>query len=195
MQKHTTPKRAIVLSLLGLSLALGSFWFAAEYGRRPGSGKYAAPGIDALSAQAAVVDAGTLAAALLLGVYEGFGKSRENEIYDTLARVAHGTALEALYLERAGALARGGLTGSDQTVHEMRIKDMQARRAGETLNLDAQWEVIGTVGHDEHQHVRGNAYRAKLSVSPVDGAWKIVDFELLDVDRTSAGELHEPDSG
>ena len=37
----------------------------------------------------------------------------------------------------------------------------------ETFRLDAEWEVIGTVGHSEHLHVRGNTYRANLTIAPL----------------------------
>ena len=131
------------------------------------------------------------APALLLVVYDAFARTEETEIYDTLAAAANGQALETLYLERAGAMVGGGLTESDQSIHEMRLANVSSRQTGETFRLDAEWEVIGTVGHSEHLHVRGNTYRANLTIEPVEGAWKITDFELIDVDRGTAGEVFE----
>ena len=128
---------------------------------------------------------------LLLVVYDAFARTEEAEIYDTLAVAAHGEALKALYLERAGAMVRGGLTEQDQSIHEMRLINVSSRRSADTFRLDAEWQVIGTVGHSEHLHVRGNTYRANLVVAPADGAWKITAFELTDVDRQTAGELIE----
>lgn len=129
-----------------------------------------------------------LTPALLLVVYDAFGKTQEDEIYDTLASVTHGDALEYLYLQRVGAMAGGGLEEADQTIHEIKLLDTQVARNNATLEIDASWQVIGTVGHAEHLHVRGNTYSADLTVSPVDGAWRITDFELLDVNRDTAGE-------
>ena len=129
-----------------------------------------------------------LTPALLLVVYEAFGKTEENAIYDTLASVTHGEALEYLYLERVGAMAGGGLEEADQTIHEIKLLNTQVARNAGTLEIDAAWQVIGTVGHAEHLHVRGNTYRAELSVAPIDGAWKITDFDLRSVDRDAAGE-------
>lgn len=121
-------------------------------------------------------------------VYDAFGQTEENAIYDTLASVTHGDALEYLYLERVGAMAGGGLEEADQTIHEIKLLNTRVARHGGTLAIDASWQVIGTVGHAEHLHVRGNTYSADLSVAPVDGAWRITDFALLDVNRDTAGE-------
>ncbi len=129
-----------------------------------------------------------LTPALLLVVYEAFGETEEDTIYDTLASVTHDKALEYLYLERVGAMAGGGLDEADQTIHEIKLLDTEVVRDGATLEIDASWQVIGTVGHAEHLHVRGNTYSAALTISPIDGAWRITDFELLDVNRDAAGE-------
>ena len=171
------------------------FWAAAESVREPNSGIYTAPGLEPLGPEAVREDLFTLLPALLLVVYDAFGRTGEGEIYDTLAVVAAGAALETLYLERAGAMVAGGLTESDQTIHEMSLTKASSRQSGETFRLDAQWEVIGTVGHSEHLHVRGNTYSANLTIAPVEGAWKITEFELTDVDRQTAGELIEVDRG
>ncbi len=149
---------------------------------------FSAPGLDPMTIEGAREGFWQLTPALLLVVYEAFGKTQEDEIYDTLASVTHGDALEYLYLERVGAMAGGGLEEADQTIHEIKLLDTRVERAGETLAIDASWQVIGTVGHAEHLHVRGNTYSADLVVSPVEGAWRITGFELLDVNRDAAGE-------
>ena len=40
-------------------------------------------------------------------------------------------------------------------------------------------------------HQRSNRYRAELEVAPVDGAWKLVDIEILEAvhDLVEIGEL------
>jgi hypothetical protein len=48
------------------------------------------------------------------------------------------------------------------------------------------------VGHTEHLHVRGNTYSADFRISPIDGAWRVEEFELIDVDRDTAGETFTP---
>jgi hypothetical protein len=173
-----------VLALGGLAV-----WAVAPLQRDARIVEYAAPGMAPMDAGMAREGMFLLLPALLTQVYQGFAETEETAIYDTLAAAAHGAALETLYLQRAGAMRGGGLTGPDQEIHEMRLVNMGARQSGETFAVDAAWEVIGTVGHSEHMHVRGNTYRAQLTIAPVAGAWKITDFDLLDVDRQTAGEL------
>lgn len=150
---------------------------------------FSVPGQPAMSVDIAHKLFYDLTPALLLVVYDAFGQTEEDEIYDTLASVTHGDALEYLYLERVGAMAGGGLEEADQTIHEIKLLQTQVARDGATLEIDASWQVIGTVGHAEHLHVRGNTYSADLSVSPINGAWRITDFALLDVSRDAAGEM------
>ena len=149
---------------------------------------FSAPGLEPMTIAAAQDAFWQLTPALLLVVYDAFGKAQEGEIYDTLASVTHGEALEYLYLERVGAMAGGGLEEADQTIHEISLLTTDVTRKNDRLNIDASWQVIGTVGHAEHLHVRGNTYSADLVVAPVDGAWRITDFTLREVNRDAAGE-------
>ena len=126
--------------------------------------------------------------AMLSVVYKAFGETEEARIYDALAEVAAKEALEQLYLERLGAMAGGGLE-PDQTIHEMELLSLAARSGDDVVTIDAKWRVLGTVGHAEHMHVRGNAYSAALTLEPVDGEWRLTGFALKDVDRTDAGGL------
>ncbi len=150
---------------------------------------FTAPGLDPLTIEDAQLEFWRLTPALLLVVYDAFGRTQESEIYDTLASVTHGEALEYLYLERVGAMAGGGLEEADQTIHEIKLLTTHVGREGATLKIDAAWQVIGTVGHAEHLHVRGNTYSADLVVAPVEGAWRITDFTLREVNRDAAGEV------
>jgi len=175
---------AVVLAA-GLAVVLGGFGGA---DRAVAGDRYSAPGLKPMSVEDARGDFFRLTPALLLVVYDAFGQSEEAGIYDTLAEVAHGEALEALYLERVGAMKGGGLDEADQTIHEISLLSASVSGAEDILEIDASWRVIGTVGHAEHLHVRGNTYRANLTVAPVDRAWKITGFDLVDVSRDGAGE-------
>lgn len=183
-----TPGKGIMAGVsITAVLALAGVLALAFQGRdsdRP----YAAPGLEPMTFDQARGEFYRLAPALLLVVYDAFGRTDENEIYDTLARVAGGDALEQLYLERVGAMAGGGLDQADQTIHEIKLLTSSVANSADHLVIDASWQVIGTVGHAEHLHVRGNTYSADLTVSPVGDAWKITGFELLDVNRDTAGE-------
>lgn len=180
----------VALSALVCVAGFGAIWaFQTTYGeKRPQPGEYTAPGLDPMTVTDAQVEFWRLTPALLLVVYEAFGETQEDTIYDTLARVTHGEALEYLYLERIGAMAGGGLEEADQTIHEIKLLNTQVAMEGDTLALAASWQVIGTVGHAEHMHVRGNTYSAELTVAPIEGAWRITDFDLVDVSRDGAGE-------
>ena len=129
-----------------------------------------------------------LTPALLLIAYDAFERTQEDEIWGTLAQVADGDALEELYLERVGAMKGGGLEEADQTIHEIKLLSASVSNAGNALLIDASLQVIGTEGHAEHLHARGNTYSADLTVVAVGDAWKITGFELFDVNREAAGE-------
>jgi hypothetical protein len=129
---------------------------------------------------------------ILAVVYDAFGETEEAPIYDRLAEVATGPALEQLYLERVGAMAGGGLN-PDQEIHEVALLGMSARPSGDTVAIEARWRVLGVVGHSEHMHMRGNAYAADLVMTADGDTWKITGFDLTDVDRTDAGTLEMND--
>ena len=182
--------------LVPLLLAIAVFvpavgWVGARLLDTVQVGEHSAPGLAPMTVAVADERADLLVPALLGVVYEAFALTDEDSIYDTLALVASGEALESLYLQRAGALADSGLDAAQQTVHELRVVSLDGERDGDLLRLDAAWQVIGVVGHAEHQHVRGNRYRARLHIAPVDGAFRIAHFELTDVERTGAGTLVE----
>ncbi|WP_308916354.1 hypothetical protein [Jannaschia sp. LMIT008] len=195
-QPDAPPRRTAPTTLLGLAaatvavVAAAAFWQSRPAGRTP----LPAPGL------AAPVDADGLRGqgygvtiAILNAVYGAFAETDEAAIYDGLATVAAGDALEALYLERAGALATGGLP--DQVVHELDLIDGTWRMADGAMTADIRWAVLAQVGHDEHTHMRGNAYGAELTIAPAAGAWRMTDFRLTDVDRTEAGTLTTPPDG
>jgi len=186
-------KRELALAAAALTIAPVLIWAASEYTAAPAAGAYTAPGLAPMPPEQAREDIADLLPALLLVVYDAFGRIEEQEIYDTLALAADGPALEALYLERAGAMVGGGMTEANQIIHEIRLVRAASRRAGDVLTVDATWEVIGTVGHDEHVHIRGNTYRADLTIAPAGGAWKITGFALTTVDRGTAGTIVEVD--
>lgn len=184
--------RAILFGILGAAALAGLSALAVGLPKASTSHSlsdtFTAPDLDPMTIDDAQTEFWRLTPALLLVIYDAFGKTGEAEIYDTLASVTHGEALEYLYLERVGAMAGGGLEEADQTIHEIKLLTTHLARDGATLKVDASWQVIGTVGHAEHLHVRGNTYTADLVVEPIEGAWRISDFNLREVNRDAAGE-------
>lgn len=182
--------RAYMIGVVFLVGAVGAAttYLMPQQNRITETDTFSAPGLDPLTISDAQSDFWRLAPALLLEIYKAFDETQEDAIYDTLASVTHGDALEYLYLERVGAMKGGGLDDVDQAIHEIKLLNTQVARENSSLAIDASWQVIGTVGHSEHLHVRGNTYSADLTVSPIEGAWRITEFELLDVNRDNAGE-------
>lgn len=153
---------------------------------------YTLNGFDPMTADGLSDEFFRVAPEMLTTVYQAFNETDEAAIYDSLAVVAAGDALEDLYLERVGAMVGGGLDPSveaDQQIHTMEMIRIDQNRDGETFIWNARWRVVGTVGHATHMHVRGNTYAALLTVQPVDNAWRLTGFDLTDVDRSEAGEL------
>lgn len=189
-------KRNTVLGMGGAGvLALGAFltFVLTSYGQREPA-RYFIAGFAPMSADELSQQFFEVVPEVLTAVYHAFNQTEEQAIYDSLAMVSAGDALEALYLERVGAMVGGGLEGTeaaDQEIHNMQMIRIDATRDGQAMVWDAQWRVVGTVGHATHMHVRGNVYSAVLTVTPVRGAWRITDFELLDVDRSEAGQVVE----
>lgn len=127
---------------------------------------------------------------ILETIYRAYDEVDEGRIYDLLAQVAEDEALEVLYLERMASVDRAGLSAS-QKIHEVQVVSLSARVRGASVDLNAQWRVLGTVGHAEHMHMRGNAYTAELVMEPRDDGWRIVGFSLLDIDRSEVGQLEQ----
>ena len=174
--------------VLAIVLAISAVIFWPRDAQISDTETFSAPGLDLLTVTQAQAEFWRLTPALLLVVYQAFAETQEDAIYDTLASVTHGDALEYLYLQRVGATKGGGLEEADQTIHEITLLNTQISRADTALEIDASWQVIGTVGHAEHLHVRGNTYSADLTVAPINGAWRITQFTLRDVNRDAAGE-------
>jgi hypothetical protein len=122
-------------------------------------------------------------------VYLAYEKSEETAIYNELAKVAAGDALTELYLQKRQSIVDNGLDGATQKIHRLDLVDASAKRDGAGLEVLASWQVIGTVGHQAHTHVRGNAYSADLAMLPIDGAWRITGFTLRDIDPSLAGSI------
>ncbi|MEM1101771.1 MAG: hypothetical protein AAGH73_09615, partial [Pseudomonadota bacterium] len=136
----------IAVFLCGAAVAVAAAVLWPGRGAVSETDTFAAPGIEPLTIAEAQNEFWRLTPALLLVVYEAFGETQEDAIYDTLADVTHGDALEYLYLERVGAMAGGGLDEADQTIHEIKLLNTQVTRASAALEIDASWQVIGTVG-------------------------------------------------
>jgi hypothetical protein len=184
------------LALLRWALALGAAAFAAHWlatrarARRSGL----AAGALALAAAAAFAGSraadlsgdrsGEIVAGLLHNVYRAFDFRDEERVYDTLARSVTGELLERTYLETRRGLELASQGGARARVKAVELLDIKAEPAGEgRFRATTTWTVAGSVGHWGHVHERRNRYRAELHVGPVDGAWKLLEMEILAEER------------
>lgn len=126
---------------------------------------------------------------MLAVIYRAFAQIQDEQIYDGLAQVSAGEALETLYLERTGAMVGGGLDEADQELHAMELAGLSSLLDGTTFRMNVKWRVVGTAGRATHLHVQGNTYTADLTIEPVEGVWRMTSFDLTDVDRTDNGTL------
>jgi hypothetical protein len=121
---------------------------------------------------------------LLYNVYRAFDFRDEERIYDLLARSAEGDLLERVYLETRRGLELQSQGGARARVKEVEVVELAAEPAtGGAFDALTTWNVAGSVGHWGHVHQRRNRYRAKLRLAPRDGAWKLVDLEILEEER------------
>jgi len=127
----------------------------------------------------------TLTGDLLNNVYRSFDFREEDQVYDRLALTLDGAILEKVYLDQRAALRVERAGGADARVNKLdvvsvdRLSDVEPGSVG----LRADWVIQGSVGHWGHVHSRGNSYQADIILQPVDGSWKIIDFEVLSQER------------
>ena len=123
---------------------------------------------------------------LLQNVYRAFDFRDEEDVYDKLAICVSGDLLADLYLEQRKSLVVEQAGGAQAKVEKIAIEDVvvsdSAKHTG-ALDLKAQWTAMGQVGHWGHIHTRQNRYDAIVTIKPVDGAWKIIDLDLLEETR------------
>jgi len=124
---------------------------------------------------------------LLTNVYRAFDYRDESDIYDTLARSASGDLLTQVYLETRQALELQNQGGARVKVKDVTLDSVDAEPidGGRAFEARCTWTVSGSVGHCGHLHTRQNQYDALLTITAMDGAWKITSLELLEEQRVS----------
>lgn len=129
--------------------------------------------------------AGEITGNLLRNVYRAFDYREESQIYDLLEQSASGELLTDIYLETRRSLEIENQGGARAKVKEVEMLDTSAEglRGESGFLAHCTWNVSGSVGHWGHIHQRTNQYEARITVKPVDGAWKIIGLELLQEER------------
>ncbi|MEM1369901.1 MAG: hypothetical protein AAGG02_18225, partial [Cyanobacteria bacterium P01_H01_bin.15] len=125
-------------------------------------------------------------AQLLRNIYRAMDFREESDIYDKLAVSLDGDLLTEVYLQNQRSLALENEGGAIAKVEDIEILEVTREDTGERQGEQAfrtRWTAFGTVQHWGHHHQRLNQYDAILSLTPIDGAWKITDIELLEESR------------
>jgi len=130
-------------------------------------------------------EAEAILAPLLRNVYRAFDHRAESEIYDVLALSVDGELLRKLYLETIQALTLDGREGTRITISEFSADILKVSPSPQDQGFitDVQWTALGTVGHWGHAHTRVNRYTAKVTVSPIQSAWKITQLDVIEARR------------
>jgi hypothetical protein len=130
-------------------------------------------------------EAKTIVTGLLRNVYRAFDFRGEEVIYDNLARSAAGELLTEIYLETRKSLEIENQGGARAKVKEIEMIDAKHEPLDGDVGFISHctWNVTGSVGHWGHIHQRTNQYEARLTIKPIDGAWKITNLELLQEKR------------
>ncbi|MHC4562981.1 MAG: hypothetical protein ACYS8X_09435 [Planctomycetota bacterium] len=129
--------------------------------------------------------ASTVISALLKNIYHAFDYRDEGAIYDTLERSTTGELLTQVYLETRKALEIRNSGGVRTKVKDVELLSVDPTDLSGEAGFTARctWNVTGSIGHWGHIHQRTNQYKAQFTIKPVDGAWRIVDLELLQETR------------
>ncbi len=123
---------------------------------------------------------------LLKNVYRAFDFRDEEDVYDKLAISVSGDLLAELYLQNRRAFSIQQAGGAQAKIQSVEIQGAVAERLDArplAYGIRGNWTAQGSVGHWGHVHTRRNRYDAVVTVEAIDGAWKIVDLEVLEEQR------------
>jgi hypothetical protein len=133
------------------------------------------PGVPAAEAR-------ELITGLLHNVYRAFDQHDESLIYDRLSQSIAGDMLAEVYLETRRSMEVKNQGGLRITVKEISVSELEpiAQRDESALGFRCRWRVAGWIGHWGHIHSRVNEHLANLTITPIEGRWKITAIEMLD---------------
>ena len=143
-------------------------------------------GGSARASQFSTEDGHVVLDSLMKNVYRAFDFRDEEDVYDKLAICVSGELLAELYLQQRRSLVVEQAGGAQAKVKEVAIEEVKVSKSTAqdgALDLRAQWTALGQVGHWGHVHSRQNRYDAIVTIKPRDGAWKVIDLELIEEKR------------
>ena len=143
-------------------------------------------GGNAVAHQITKEDAAELIHSLMKNVYRAFDFREEDDVYDKLAVSVTGDLLTDIYLQSRKSLQIEQAGGAQAKVEEVEVLEAAAQESGKqkgAIDIRTKWSAAGTVGHWGHIHARKNLYDAIVTITPIDGVWKISSLEQLDETR------------
>ncbi len=123
---------------------------------------------------------------LLKNIYRAFDFREEEDVYDKLAISVTGDLLTDVYLQSRKSMIieqAGGAQAKIKAVKILETDVQESQRHRGALDVRTKWTATGSVGHWGHTHTRQNLYDAYLTLAVVDGAWKIINIEVLEEKR------------
>lgn len=116
------------------------------------------------------------------GVYDSFGASSEDELYDRLhAQIDEGPLLDQVFLEMRDSVLEDSRTIEIFDVNLLGLKFVE--RASDHFSIDCVWTVEGRITHWTHTHDFMNAYHATYTAIRKDGGWKLSEMKLVNKRR------------
>ena len=143
-------------------------------------------GSNARAGQISEEDGKAIVHSLLKNVYRAFEFRKEDDVYDKLAISVTGDLLTDVYLQSRKSMIieqAGGARAKVKQVDVFETNVQESKKQKGALDIKTKWTAIGTVGHWGHIHTRQNVYDAIMTVTVVDGSWKIAGIELLEEKR------------
>ena len=136
-------------------------------------------------------EARQLVAGLLHNVYRAFDHHDHNLIYDSLSQSISGELLDEVYLETRRSMEVKNQGGLRVTVKEIVVSELQPLDIAQAdgLGFRCRWRVAGWIGHWGHIHSRVNEHLANMTLTPLDGRWKISALEMLDEQPIQSPQL------
>lgn len=143
-------------------------------------------GSSARASQITADDSKEITLSLLKNVYRAFDFREEEDVYDKLAISVSGDLLTDIYLQNRRSMVieqAGGAQAKVKQVDILTTDVQESKHQKGALDIRTKWSAIGSVGHWGHIHTRQNVYDAILTLTVVDGTWKITGIELLEEKR------------
>ncbi len=126
--------------------------------------------------------------ALLRNIYQASMYSRDEDIYDLLARSVSGDYLKSIYQQMITAAPKSGEAPESKASAQVlgvevlgsRLWTAPQRTTPASFTAMCRWRADGVVSHYNHTHARSNVYEAEFRIAESEGMWKIVDGLALE---------------